>query len=121
MDTQPKIAILIPTILKDDILMETLNSILDIYQKNWTILIGEQNKPESWSDEKRIFYLTACAFAHTYNPSKDIIKIHQLPFDCGLTHARNELVKLANKLGIDYCLMSADSIALLNLCQKYMI
>jgi len=105
-----KIAIIIPTIHRDEILMETINSILDNYQDNWVILIGDQNKEEDWSFEKSSFYHSACAEAHTALRNQDRIKVHHLPYDCGLSHARNELVKLANNLDIKYCLIGADSI-----------
>lgn len=104
-----KIAIIIPTIHRDDILMETINSILDVWQDSWVILIGDQNNIEDYSDEKRIFYETACAKAHENTPN-DQIKIVNLPYDCGLSYARNKLVEKASELGIDYCLISADSI-----------
>jgi glycosyltransferase involved in cell wall biosynthesis len=105
-----KIAILIPTILRDDILMETLNSILDVYQENWIILIADQNNIEDYSLEKQIFYRTACSEAHHFNPSKDRIQVVPLPFNCGLSYSRNKLVEKAKELGINYCLISADSI-----------
>lgn len=35
---------------------------------------------------------------------------YNLPFDCGLSFARNYLVKKADALGCDYCVLSADSI-----------
>ena len=111
MDTQTeKIAICIPTINRDETLMETINSILDVYQDNWVILIGEQNKKEDWSLEKQLFYHSACAEAHKSLRNQDRIKVHALPYDCGLSYSRNELVKLADNLGIKYILMSADSI-----------
>ena len=105
-----KIAIIIPTIHRDDILMETINSILDNYQDNWVILIGDQNKKEEWNLEKQLFYHSACAEAHSSLRNQDRIKVHHLPYDCGLSYARNELVKLANHLDIKYCLVGADSI-----------
>ena len=109
MDIRPKIAICIPTILKDDVLMKCINSILDVYQENWIILIGEQNEIDTYSEEKKIFYLTACAREHD-NLHQDKIKVVKLPYDCGLSYARNRLVEKAHELGIDYCLISADSI-----------
>jgi len=111
MDTQTeRIAICIPTFLKDGILMETLNSILDVYDDRWVILIGDQNRKEDWSFEKTAFYHSACAEAHKSLRNQDRIKVHALPYNCGLSYARNELVALADQLGIKYCLMSADSI-----------
>src|SRR4030065_2868007 len=101
-----KLAILIPTIHRDNLLMETINSILENYCDNWIILIGDQNNIEDYSEDKRIFYETACAKAHEVNPINDRIKVVHLPYDCGLSVARNELVKVANNLGIKYCLIS---------------
>jgi len=105
-----KIAICIPTFCKDGVFMDTINSILDIYKDNWVILIGDQNRKEDWSFEKTAFYHSACAEAHKSLRNQDRIKVHALPYDCGLSRARNELVQLADHLGIKYCLMSADSI-----------
>lgn len=104
-----KIAILIPTILKDDILMETLNSIIDNWSDDFGVLIGDQNDMSNYSEEKILFYKSACAFAHTMMPG-DCFKVVQLPFDCGLSYARNKLVEIAHGLGIKYCVISADSI-----------
>jgi len=109
MDTQPKIAICIPTILKDNGLMQSLNSILDVYQDNWVVLIGEQNNIEDYSEEKTIFYHTACAKAHD-DLHQDRFKVVKLPYDCGLSYARNKLVEKAMEIGADYCVISADSI-----------
>lgn len=103
-----KIAICIPTYKNDDNLMETINSILDNYQENWIILIGDQNKIENWSVEKRIFYSTACAQAHTFNPIMDRIKVHQTSYNPNQTY--QELISLANDLEINYCLIMNDTI-----------
>lgn len=111
MDIQSeKIAICIPTFLKDDTLMETINSILDIYQDNWIILIADQNREKDWSFEKSMFYQSACAEAHMSLKNQDRIKVIRLPYNCGLSYARNKLTETANNLDIKYCLMTADSI-----------
>lgn len=103
-----KIAILITTVHRDNLLMDTLRSILEVYQDNWIILIGDQNPKESYSTEKSFFYQTACAEAH-YG-ANDRIKIVKLPFNCGLSYARNRLVEKANEMGIKYCILGADSV-----------
>jgi len=105
-----KIAILIPTILKDDNLMKVINSILDNWQDDWVILIGDQNKPEDYSKEKKMFYNTVVTPVCMGNPFSLCVKVVQLPFDCGLSYARNKLVETAHELGIKYCVIAADSI-----------
>jgi len=90
-------------------LMKVLNSIIDNWSDDFIVLIGDQNKVEDYSDEKKMFYRTVCAYAHTAMPG-DCFKVVQLPFDCGLSFARNKLVETAHELGIKYCLIGADSI-----------
>lgn len=95
-----KIAIIIPTIHRDDVLMETLNSILDNGSGvDWIVYIIDQNKEEDYSKEKRIFY-----------EIEQRIKVIKAPYDCGLSMARNLGVEQASKDEIPYCLISADSI-----------
>lgn len=123
----PKIAIIIPTIHRDNLLMETIHSILDNYCDNFVILIGDQNKEEDYTDEKRFFYKTACSEFHKGKDER--IKVLQLPYDCGISYSRNRLVQLAKDMNIPYCFISADSIKftksmkkinfLLHLMEKY--
>jgi len=40
----------------------------------------------------------------------DRIKVHKVPYDCGLSYTRNELIKLADSLDIKYCFVGADSL-----------
>ena len=103
-----KIGIIIPTIHRDDILMETLNSILDVWSDDWRVYIIDQNKKDDYSTEKRIFYNTACSKFHTETVQR--IKVIEAPYDCGLSHARNLGVAETSKDNISYCLISADSI-----------
>lgn len=108
MNNYPKIAICIPTIHRDNILMETLNSILDVWSDDWKIYIIDQNKIEDYSTEKEIFYKTACSKFHTETDQQ--IKVIEAPYDCGLSFSRNLGVAQAAKDNIPFCLMSADSI-----------
>lgn len=78
------IAIIYTTFLRDDLANKTTQSIYD-YWNDYILLIGNQNK-------------------------KDMIGSFHLPFDCGLSYARNYLVQEAKKLRCDYCLVTADSI-----------
>ncbi len=90
-----KIAIIYTTFLRDELMRKTLSSILDNWQDNYVLLVGNQNKnPDDglrWSFSKEIFN-------------------YKLPYDCGLSYARNYLVEQAHQLGIQYCLITADSI-----------
>jgi hypothetical protein len=90
--------------------MEVLNSIIDNWSDDFVVLIGDQNHLDDYSVEKHVFYETACAYAHTRTLNDDHIKVVQLPFDCGLSYARNKLVEKAHELGVNYCLIGADSI-----------
>ncbi len=89
------IAIIYTTFLRDELMRKTLGSILENWQENYVLLVGNQNKnPDDglrWSFSKKI-----------YN--------YKLPYDCGLSHARNFLVEQAHQMGIDYVLITADSI-----------
>lgn len=81
------IAIIYTTFLRDKLANKTLQSIYD----NWSldygpVLIGNQNK------------------------ENNVLGSFNLPFDCGLSYARNWLVQKANQLGCKYCLVTADSI-----------
>lgn len=93
----PRIAILVTTFLRDELLEITVNSILSNWQDNWILFIGDQDPTNAKLD----YY----EFGH---PQK--IAYFGLPFDCGLSFARNELVREARRMGIKYCLVAADSI-----------
>jgi glycosyltransferase involved in cell wall biosynthesis len=95
----PKIAILITTFLRDSALYKTVQSIVDNCPDNCTVLIADQGYQ---TDEKIITY--------DYFKSQIPCEVFYLPFDCGLSYARNFLVNKAKELGYEYCLVSSDSI-----------
>ena len=106
---KPEIAIIIPTIFRDDLLMDTIESILENSDMNRTkIIIVDQNDPKTYSDEKRIFYETACSQYH--DPNAREIEVIPVPYDSGISYCRNVAVDLALKQGIPYCFITADSI-----------
>jgi hypothetical protein len=90
-----KIAILITTFLRDSLLEKAVKSVLINKPSNSIILIGDQNP----NHIKEL----------NYNYSPDCIYV-PLPFDCGLSYARNELIGIANNFKCEYLVMSADSI-----------
>lgn len=96
-----KIAVLFTTFKRNFLAADTLHSIIEARDPNWEILIGDQNEQ-------------ACpphfSLRMDDDPIEDHIKYYHLPFDCGLSAARNALVKKAEELGCEYCLLTADSI-----------
>jgi len=89
-----KIAIIITTFERPILLNRAIDSILNNWNENFIILVGNQSK----------------------RPSTILVDIpfkllnFSLPFNCGLSYARNFLVEQAYKLDCDYCIISADSI-----------
>lgn len=95
-----KIAICVTTFLRDKLLYKALESIVNAHIDDSIVLIADQGYR---SDEKNTTY--------DYFKSQLNCEIYYLPFDCGLSYARNYLVNKASELKIPYCLISADSIA----------
>lgn len=94
-----KIAILITTFLRDNLLYKTLQTIVDNYPKDCMILVADQG----YSDEEKDITID-------YYKSQMPLEYFKLPFDSGLSFARNFLVNKANERNIPYVLIGADSI-----------
>jgi hypothetical protein len=94
-----KIAILITTFLRDNLLYKTIQTIVDNYPKDCIVLIADQGYADSEKD------ITLDYFA-----SQIPLEYYKLPFDCGLSIARNILVQKAFEMNIPYCLIMSDSI-----------
>jgi hypothetical protein len=101
----PTIAILITTFLRDNLLYKTLQTIVDFKPDNCIVLIADQGYADSEKD-----------ITIDYFKSQIPLEFYKLPFDCGLSYARNYLVQKAHEMQIPYCLLSADSI---QFTQKY--
>jgi hypothetical protein len=99
-----KIAILITTFLRDNLLYKTLQTIVDNYSKDCIVLVADQGYSDSEKD-----------ITIDYYKSQIPLEYYKLPFDCGLSYARNFLVNKANEMNIPYILMSADSIQFIQL------
>lgn len=94
-----KIAIIYTTFLRPELVKKTLLSYVK-YSPNSIVLVGDQGiEPDKIKDY--------CLELNNSN-----IKYFKLPFDCGLSYARNYLVERAKELSIPYCLITADSISL---------
>ena len=101
-----KIAICISAFFREELLDQAIESILANWQENWIILIGDQiAQGDGYYDDRRLMKYQTLMVS---NPGK--IAYVPLPFDCGLSMVRNELVKLAGHLGCKYCVISADSL-----------
>jgi hypothetical protein len=98
MSISGKVAIIYTTFMRDDLMYKTVRSILDNWQDEFCLLIGDQNP--SVAKEEKICDMSG---------NKDV-KYVALGFDCGLSQARNMLVDIAHTLGIKYCFVTADSI-----------
>ena len=94
-----KIAILITTFLRDNLLYKTIQTIVDNYTKDCIILIGDQGYTNSEKD-----------ITIDYYKSQIPLEYYPLSFDCGISIARNFLVQKAFEMNIPYCLVMPDSI-----------
>ena len=94
----PKIAICLTTFLREKLLYYACDSIINYLPEDIILLIADQSKI---SEEKEL----------KINEIKLKIpcEYYRLPFDCGLSYARNFLVQKANEMNIPYCLIMADS------------
>jgi hypothetical protein len=101
----PIIAVCITTFLRDSLLYKTLQTITDNYTNNCIVLIADQGYASS---EKNIQI--------DYFKSQIPLEYYQIPFDSGLSYARNFLINKANEMNIPYILLGADSIQFI---QKY--
>ena len=93
------IAIILTTFLRDNLLYKTMDSIVENYTNNCTLLIADQG-----------YNCTEKQINIDYVKSQIPCEYYRIPFDSGLSFGRNFLVNKANELGFKYCLLIADSI-----------
>lgn len=96
----PKIAILITTFERDELLYKSVQSLVENFFENCMILVADQGTP---SNEKAKWVL------ETKTRLDNQFHYRELPYNCGLSAGRNFLVRLAKEKGCDYCLLSSDS------------
>lgn len=95
-----KIATIYTTFLRPELVKQTLSSYIK-YLPNSIILVGDQGKEEDKIKD----------ICNSLNSNR--IEYVKLPFDSGLSYGRNFLVERAKTLNIPYCIVTADSIALI--------
>ena len=101
-----QIAIIYTTFLRDQLLYKTVQAIIDMYPSNCRLFIGNQSYQ---TDEERLRGFSEFSVAinnHAHFP----IEYYNLPFDCGLSYARNFLVAKAYLNQCQYSVITADSI-----------
>jgi hypothetical protein len=99
-----KIAILLTTFLRDDLMYKTLETIVKYWQELFIVLIADQgckSDADIKMKEERLQVLFG---------NQKMFQYIKLPFDCGLSAARNALVTIAKDMNMPYCLLTADSI-----------
>jgi len=94
-----KIAILLTTFLRDELLYKTLQTIVEFFPKDTILIIADQG----YGSEAKLIEIAKIK-------EKIACEYFQLEFDCGLSFARNYLVQKAQMLDCKYCLLTADSI-----------
>jgi len=102
-----KIAILITSFKRDNLLYQTIQGIVDNWSNDFgAIFVANQSYQ---TDEEKAQGETK--FASTINNSCNRpIYYYNLDFDCGLSYARNFLVSKASQHDFKYVIISADSI-----------
>ena len=100
---ESKIAILLTTFLRDDLLFRTLDTIVEFFPKDAILLIADQGH----TTEQKLIKIARIK-------EKIPCEYYQLEYDCGLSFARNYLVEKAQLLNCQYCLLTADSIQFTN-------
>lgn len=101
-----KIAIILTSIERPQLLKKCLVSIVENWQENFILMIGNQNGYES--ETYRIIHEIMMQ-----HPNKEI-RYYELKYDCGISQARNELIYKACLWNIPYVLLTADSITFNN-------
>lgn len=93
------LAILITTFLRDNLLYKTIETIVFHSTEGCILLIADQGYADSEKD-----------ITIDYFKSQIPLEYYKLPFDCGLSIARNYLVQKTLEKNIPYCLVMPDSI-----------
>ncbi len=100
-----KIAIIYTTFLRDELMERTIKSIFNNWHDDFVLLIGDQGHPQKQFSRDEIDIMS----------SKGRCEYIMLPFDCGLSQARNILVEKAVIMGLQYSLITADSIEFISM------
>ena len=103
-----KIGIILTTFLRDDLMYRIVDSIIKNWKKEYVLFIGNQSYT---SDEQKLKGFSDFCL-HLNDPAhlaSNKIQYYNLPYDCGLSYARNYLVQKAHEAGCQYIFLTADS------------
>lgn len=92
-----KVAIIVTTMLRDELLEKCIDAMLANLPENATIFVADQGR----TNEQKSLYYNGRSLRHLY--------YYTLPYNCGLSYGRNFLVNKAHELGYDFCLIASDS------------
>jgi GT2 family glycosyltransferase len=100
-----KIGIIVTTFLRDPLMYKIVQSIIDNWKSEYILFIGNQSYQ---TDEEKIkadndFRMKVTNINHVD------MRYYMLPYDCGLSYARNYLVQKAHETGCNYIFLTADS------------
>jgi len=86
--------------MRDELLKQTVDNVVKYLPDNSFIYVADQGLETTVKSTyfKNLFSQTGRVFYFT------------LPYDCGLSYARNFLVEKAKLTGMDFCFISADSL-----------
>jgi hypothetical protein len=91
-----KIAIIVTTMSRDSLLEKAILSMIKFRPENTSIFIGDQGCKEIDAAKMNKYLDLNCHYI-------------TLPYNCGLSYARNYLVKQASEQGFNYCIIASDS------------
>ena len=100
-----KIGIILTTFLRDDLMYKIVQSVLDHWNKDYILFVGNQSYQ---TDEERMKGFSNFGLNIT-NISRVDVRYYNLPYDCGLSYARNYLVQKAHEAKCNYIFLTADS------------
>jgi GT2 family glycosyltransferase len=100
-----KIGIILTTFLRDDLMYRIVDSIVKNWKEEYILFIGNQSYE---TDEEQKQGYTRFLKQLNFYCDKNIQYIN-LPYDCGLSYARNFLCQKAHETGCNYIFLTADS------------
>jgi hypothetical protein len=103
-----KIGIILTTFLRDDLMYRIVDSIIKNWKEEYILFVGNQSYQTD--EEKLKGFSDFCL--HLNDPAhlvSDKIQYYNLPYDCGLSYARNFLCQKAHESGCNYIFLTADS------------
>lgn len=100
-----KIGIIVTTFLRDELMYRIVQSIINHWKKEYVLFVGNQ----SYETDKERLQGFSDFGGKIDNCIRADVRYYNLPYDCGLSYARNFLVQKAHEAGCNYIFLTADS------------